>query len=381
MTQLSPLGARLRQDPLRRQLYFLILWCVNTSFGAGLVAQEDRYTMADFSNVEKIDVHAHVHTENSDFVSLAKHERFRFVNMAVWSSTAKENRDKHRTLFLQYDATPERIAPIVSFPLENWDAEDWPEQTIAYLEQQIARGAVGVKVWKNIGMELRDAQGNLVMIDDPKFDSVFKFLSDRDLVLIGHNGEPKNCWLPSEEMTTNNDRSYFEEHPKYHMFLHPELPTYEDQIAARDRMLRKNPKLTFLGAHLASLEWSTDEMARFLEQFPNASIGVAARMGQLQYQSQRDREKVIAFFEKYQNRILYGTDIGVGRESDVASRFEYVRQKWLRDWRYFNTEERVQVPELDEPVQGLGLPKQVVDKLYRGNAQALFPDSWRESGR
>lgn len=353
-------------------------WMVILSMSGLCIAQDDRFTMEDFARIEKIDMHAHIHTESLDFVALAKRDRFRFLNMAVWSSEPSVNLEKHRTMFLQYQADPTRTAPVSSFPIENWDDQDWVEQTIAYLDDTFARGAIGVKVWKNIGMELRNSAGEIVMVDAPQLDPVFDHLEAKGIVLIGHLGEPKNCWLPLDEMTTNNDRSYFREHPKYHMFLHPELPTYEEQIAARNRMLAKHPRLKFVGAHLASLEWSVDEIAGFLDRFPNAVVGVAARMGQLQYQTQQNRERVIRFFDQYQDRILYGTDTGVGPDNNSAEKYETVRYKWLRDWKYFNTDEMVEVPELDEAVQGLALPKKIVEKVYRTNAMRTFPKSWQD---
>ncbi|QDT01937.1 Amidohydrolase [Rubripirellula lacrimiformis] len=354
----------------------LIAWMTIASAVADDVdSPSDHYSMEDYDRVEKIDLHAHIHSEDAGFVTLSKRDRFRFVNMAVWSGDPESNHDKHRTTYWQYQADPSRTAPVCSFPVENFDDKDFVAQTIAYLDQQIAKGAVGVKVWKNIGMVLRNKEGDLVMIDDPKFDPIFQHIADQGLVLLGHLGEPKNCWLPLDEMTTLNDRSYFQKFPKYHMHLHPDLPSYEDQVAARDRMLAKNPGVTFIGCHLASLEWSTQRMAAFLDQFPNATIGVAARTGQLQYQSQRDRDAVIEFFTKYQDRIVYGTDLGVDRENTL-DQYQSVRERWLRDWRYFNTEQTQTVPELSEPVQGLGLPKTVVDKLYRLNTERLFDRSW-----
>src|SRR5208283_678817 len=110
-------------------------------------------------------------------------------------------------------------------------------------------------------------------------------------------------------MSVNNDKEYFRGHPQYHMFLHPELPSYEQQMAARDRMLAKNRGLKFMGAHLASLEWSVERLAEFLDRNPDAVVDLAARMGQVQYQSNRDRAKVRRFFIRYQNRLLYGTDV------------------------------------------------------------------------
>ena len=103
------------------------------------------------------------------------------------------------------------------------------------------------------------------------------------------------------------------------------------------------------------------------------------RLGQLQYQSQQDRDKVIAFLNKYHNRILYGTDTGVGEDSPVVDKYQQTRTRWLRDWKYFNTDEMISVPELDEPVRGLKLSKEVVEDIYRRNAERLFPKSWGQS--
>jgi hypothetical protein len=99
-------------------------------------------------------------------------------------------------------------------------------------------------------------------------------------------------------MTTKNDSNYFAENPQYHMFLHPEFPSYEEQMAARDRMLDKNPGLVFIGCHLASLEWSVDELGKWLDKYPNTAVDMAARMGQLFYQTRDNREKVRDFFHQ-----------------------------------------------------------------------------------
>ncbi len=222
----------------------------------------------------------------------------------------------------------------------------------------------------------RDKDGKLVMIDHPQFDPIFKHLTDPGIVVIGHLGEPRNCWLPLAEMTVNNDRNYFANNPQYHMYRHPEMPSYEDQIAARDRMLAKNPELAFVGTHLASLEWSVERLAQFFDRFPNAFADTAARMGQLQYQSNQDRAKVRAFLIEYRDRLVYGTDRGTHPGTTGADAYAHTKETWLSHWHYFTTEESQTVPELDEPVKGLGLPKEVIRKLYHGNANRLFPKAW-----
>ena len=232
--------------------------------------------MDDFAAIEKVDIHFHLHSTNPDFVSLARRDRFRFLNIATQSAGAEEMKRKHRTIFIQLRANPDRLAAVSSFSMDGWDDPDWQERTVRHLDDTFSKGAVGVKVWKNIGMVARDKSGKLIMIDNPRLDRIIDHIEKNGIVLMGHLGEPKNCWLPLEEMTVNNDRSYFKRNPQYHMYLHPNMPSYQDQIDARDRMLSKHPNLRFLAAHLGSLEWSVDAMAQFLDRFPNAVLGMAA---------------------------------------------------------------------------------------------------------
>ena len=341
-------------------------------------ADEDRFSMEDYYKVDKVDAHFHLNTKDRNFVELAVEDRFRFVNIVVDSAGEIALRHRHQSTLALHAARPDRVAAASAFSLKGWDGPDWDAKTIRHLDATFAKGAVAVKIWKNIGMVFRDKDGELVMVDHPKFDPVFAHLQKEGIRVIGHLGEPKNCWLPLEQMTVNNDRNYFRKHAEYHMFKHPDMPSYEEQIAARDRMLEKNPKLHFIGAHFASLEWSTDELGKFLDRFPNASVDTAARIGQLQYQSERDREKVIAFLHKYQDRILYGTDFSMASDAKPEDAHARARKRWLADWKYFNTDAEMAVPELDDPVRGLALPKSVVEKIYHRNAVRLFPGSWKK---
>ena len=103
------------------------------------------------------------------------------------------------------------------------------------------------------------------------------------------------------------------------MFLHPEYPSYEDQINARDHLLELHPDLKFIGCHLGSLEWNVDELAKRLDKFPDLAVDMSARICHLQYQSAKDREKVRDFCIKYQDRLLYGTDLSDNDGNDGRS--------------------------------------------------------------
>ena len=329
------------------------------------------YSNEDFLKVEKIDAHYHIYSAENSSMEQAEKDNFKLLAINTFSDKCKRVADVQKQSSELLRKYPSDFAYTATFCLDNWDDSTWVENTILWLDSCIADGAIAVKVWKNIGMEFRDKDSVLIMIDNPKFDLIFKHLAEKGIPLVGHLGEPKNCWLPLEEMTTKNDSNYFANNPKYHMFLHPEFPSYEEQMAARDRMLDKNPELTFIGCHLASLEWSVDELAAWLEKYPNTAVDMAARMGQLFYQTRENREKVRDFFIQYQDRILYGTDI-IDRGQEKVKFQNQMHETWLKDWEYLVTDHTMTSDLIDGEFRGLKLPKEVVDKMYRGNAEKWY---------
>jgi Amidohydrolase len=343
---------------------------------ANAAAANGLFSIGDFKRVDKVDVHVHINSSGSALIDQAAADHFRLLTINVDYPDFPPIAEQARIARALIAAHPELVAYAATFSMQGWDEADWQQRVIQSLDAAFTGGAVAVKVWKNIGMSFRDAAGRLVMIDDPKFDPVFEFIRERHRVLIGHQGEPHNCWLPLSQMSVNNDKEYFREHPQYHMFLHPELPSYEEQMAARDRMLDRHPRLKFMGAHMASLEWSVDKLSAFLDRYPDAVVDLAARMGQVQFQSQQHPRKVRQFFIRYQDRLLYGTDMSQEPGSDPAELRREAHATWLRDWRYLATGFIERVPELDAPVRGLGLPKEVVRKIYSANAQRWFGDPW-----
>jgi hypothetical protein len=329
------------------------------------------YSMSDFSQVEKIDAHYHIYTPDENSLDQARKDNFILLNINTFSGGCERVVDLHQWLSKFKQNFPELTEFTATFCLDGWDGPGWVENTISWIDRSVADGAIAVKVWKNVGMEFRDEKGALIMIDDPQFYPVFRHLEEKGIPLVGHLGEPKNCWLPLDEMTTKNDSDYFSRNPQYHMYLHPEFPSYEEQMAARDRMLEKHPELVFIGAHLASLEWSVDEMARFLDRFPNASMDMAARMGQLFYQTVENRKKVRNFFIEYQDRLLYGTDI-IDRGGNREQFQNNMHQTWLDDWKYMVTDQKMTSNLIDGEFRGLKLPKEVVDKIYNSNVRKWY---------
>lgn len=335
----------------------------------------DYYTESDFKTVNKIDIHCHINTGRNTFMEQAVVDNFRVLTLNTDAFGDVTIHDQEEYALTQLENFPDHFSYLSTFTMDGWDDDDWYAKTIAQIKESMNKGAIGVKVWKNVGMVNKDKDGNFIMIDNPKFDRVIDYLEENNIPLYGHLGEPQNCWLPVEEMTVNNDKSYFTNNPEYHMYLHPEFPSYEDQIEARDKMLDKHPDLIFIGSHLGSMEWSVDLMAEHLDRYPNVTLEMAARIGQLAVQSQDDWDKVRTFFIKYQDRIMYGTDQGEYEENDNDPVIfkEQLHNVWFKDWKYFTTDESIDMPEVDGVSKGLKLPRDVVDKIYYENAENLFP--------
>ena len=358
-----------------------VVWSVSAE-AATEGAQAPTYTVADFVHVRKFDSHVHANTEDHHFLDIANKDGFELLSINVDYPDFPQLEDQARVAHKLQADDPKHFHFLTTFTMKGFGGPTWTADTIRHIDSEVANGAVGVKVWKNVGMVERDAQHHLIFLDNPGFDGVMNHLEAARIPLVAHQAEPKNCWLPLDQMTTENDRSYFREHPEYYMYLHPEMPSYESLMAARDRFVARHPKLIFIGAHLASLEWSVDEISRFFDKYPNTSADLAARMTQVQYQSNQNREKVRQFFIKYQDRLQYGTDLTedppdpharAQNPPDDGTPFETEADKfWRSDWIYLATADVQHIDAINADVKGLALPKSVIDKIYYTNAHRVF---------
>lgn len=331
--------------------------------------RNDFYSAEDFFSVLKIDSHIHIGSDDGVFEKLAEEDNFSLITLNVDHSDSASIRNQFNQAVMSAKNYPGRVffGPTFLFDTAGWGTEGWSRKVIKQLDSDISAGAITVKIWKNIGMTVRDRSGEFIMADDPGLDPVIEFIKSKNIPITGHLGEPRNCWLPLEEMTVSGDSSYFSHNPQYHMFLHPEYPSYEDQINARDCLLEKHPDLIFIGCHLGSLEWNVDSLARRLDKFPNMAVDMSARICHLQYQSAEDRRRVRDFCIRYQDRLLYGTDVGYnGNNPEIF--IKRMHKTWLADWKYFTSDEVMTSGDFRGTYQGLKLPKKVVNKIYSENA-------------
>jgi len=358
-------------------------WLLVAAMAAGFsvsafAADSSTYAPDDFSRIDKIDTHVHLHGRHlPEFMARAKTDGFRLltinVNYSVFPPLRQQLQD---ALALRRDY-PDRVAFVTTFDAGGSTTAGWLERTQHQLDTTLQQGAVGVKVWKDIGMQQRDPDGKVVMIDDARFKPIFDSLEKRGVVVLGHLGEPRNAWMPLAEMTTSGDREYFTANPRYHMAAHPEWPTYEQQMAARDRLLDRHPNLKFVALHLASLEWSVDRIADFLKRYPHASVDLAARLVHLKLQASTNPAKVRQFFVEHQDRILYATDLTRSLDQQDPAFATEAHTVWLDDWRFLTGDEPLRSAEFAAPFRGLALPREVVDKIYSRNAQRMFPGAWK----
>jgi hypothetical protein len=317
-----------------------------------------------------IDAHVHLNTLSSEKMDLARRMNARFLSINTDVPEFISISDQFAVTHELQDRYPGMVRFILTVSFADWQSPDWLNKTVAKIEDGLQKGAVGIKIWKNVGMDIRDHEDKFLMIDDPRLDRFFQFLEEENVLVLGHQGEPRNCWLPLEEMTVHSDKSYFSSHPEYHMYLHPEYPSYEQQMEARDNRLRRNPNLRYVGLHLFSLEYDIKQVAQRLDEFSNSYTDTAERVCHLQLQAMHDRQAVRDFIITYQDRIMYGTDvIDDGSTRNVQDRFA---ELWKNHWKFFSTSEEQTAPEFSGSFNGLDLPETVLKKIFHENAAKLY---------
>lgn len=330
------------------------------------------YAMEDFAKVRKFDAHVHANGADPVFLQVARQDNFELLSINVDYPDFPSIDLQRSTALALAREDPQRFHWAATFSMKGFGTPGWLARTNQRLDEDVAEGARAVKVWKNIGMVERNAKGELIRLDDPGLSPVADHVQALGVPLIAHQAEPYNCWLPLDKMTTDNDREYFSRHPAYYMYLHPDMPSHEDLMAARDRFVAAHPQLEFVGAHMASLEYDVDVLAKFLDTYPNATVDLAARMSQVQYQSLRDPAKVRAFFIRYQDRLLYGTDLTQAPDADPVVFRAEAHAYWRSDWTYLATAKSQRIDVLKADVPGLALPRAVIDKIYYANAAREF---------
>lgn len=326
-----------------------------------------------YGEISKIDAHVHLNSDRPALHQAAEEERFELVTINTEVPEFPDIR-RQQAIATGFAATSKgNLHFLTTFSSDGWDDPDWSDRALEQIKTGIKKGAIGVKIWKNFGMELRGRDGTPVTADHPKLDPIYRYLSREAIPLLAHLGEPRNCWLPVDEMTVLSDRDYFSRNPRYHMYQNQTWPDYAEQLAARDRVLARHSKLRFIGAHLASLEWSTSRIASWLDQHPNSAVDLAERVCHLQHQASEDHRTVRDFVEAYSSRLIYGSDhIDDGSLSKEDTR-KRLAEKWRSEFRFFCGNDIQRSPIVQKPFRGLGLGREILEQVFRTNALSYYP--------
>jgi predicted TIM-barrel fold metal-dependent hydrolase len=244
-----------------------------------------------------------------------------------------------------------------------WDCNqaEFPRRIAVSLERVKAKGASGLKFFKEFGLGYRNADGSLIQIDDPRWDPIWETCGRLGLVVIMHTADPSAFFRPIDE--TNERWEELHRHPEW-SFYGPQWPPRAELLAARNRVIQRHPKTTFICAHMANDGENLAEVAAWLDKYPNMYVEMAARLAELGRQPYTARE----FFIKYADRIMFGTDGPRVRER----LFPHWRFLETRD-EYFRYAENPFPPQGFWNIHGIGLPDDVLKKIYHENAARIIP--------
>ncbi len=267
---------------------------------------------------------------------------------------------------------PERF---ITFTEPWWDRTNQPGYS-EFQADEIARsqqaGARGLKILKTLGLYLREgiSKGPLVKIDDPRFDAMWETCGSLGMPVAIHVSDPEAFFLPVDRF---NER--FEElnnHPDW-SFYGGDFPSNRELLEARNRVLIRHPKTQFIVLHVGNYAENLPYVSKCMDRFPNMHVELGARIGELGRQPRTARK----FFEKYQDRILFGTD-AVPHGTDTPQQV-FVDELYEIYYRFLETEDEyfdyapAPVPPQGRwQIYGLGLPDGILKKVYYENAARLL---------
>ncbi|HEY1502210.1 MAG TPA: amidohydrolase family protein [Acidobacteriaceae bacterium] len=343
-----------------------------TVAGAGVAGESTSFTheeLRDFSYLNPIDTHTHIYKDDPAYTSMLQKLHLHILDIVDVSDNGDPERkslDKEeRDVFAVARDSHDRAAVCTSFDPFRINDPNFGSAAIARLNESFSRGAIAVKLWKNIGMEIKDTHGNYVLPDQPVLEPVYRDIAARHKTLLTHVADPDTAW---EHLGNQPDARYYSEHPEWYLQTIQGAPTKADILLARDHVLEENSDLRVVGAHLGSMESNLNQIAQHLDEHPNFAVDLA---GRIPYLTALPREVAVAFITKYQDRILYGTDDTIYPQDDVNRAVAQMDWSYAEDWRYFATGKTLTYHH--RTVEGLGLSKSVLRRIYHDNAVHWFP--------
>lgn len=325
--------------------------------------------MKAFSAMRPIDVHVHVFKTDPAFQAMLERLHLQLMNILVVDDTLsyrKQLAPQITDTLALVQSSHGRIAWCTTFDPYKFNDVSFDSDSIRQINRDFAHGAVAVKIWKNIGMEIKNRDGKFIMADDPKFAPIYKDIAQHGKTLMAHLAEPDVAWGPPDP--SDPSWSYYQENPQWFLYNKPGFPSKQEILQARDHVLAENPNLRMVGVHLGSMEKDLDNIARHFDRYPNFAVDMAARM---EYLMIAPPEKVRAFLIKYQDRVLYGTDLDFLRDATAHDTLKDWQSTYARDWKFLATDEILDYQ--GKTIHGLKLPRPVLQKIFRDNALHWIP--------
>jgi predicted TIM-barrel fold metal-dependent hydrolase len=273
-----------------------------------------------------------------------------------WSDELEANLDR-------YDrAHPGRFATFCRLDWSQAREPGWEKRLAASLRDSASRGAAGLKLWKDLGLRLKDERGELFLLDDPRLVPIWETVAEAGIPILVHTADPAAFFRP---LDATNER--FEElvaHPDWH-FYGPEFPSLQRLLDSLEHCVATNPRVTFIGAHVGCYAEDLGWVDRMLTSYPNFNIDISARIAELGRQPRATRRLML----KHPDRVLLGTDVF----PPTANAY----RKYLRflgtDDEYFPYSDRNPPGTGRWMISGIDLPEDVLAKVIAGNAARLLP--------
>lgn len=250
-----------------------------------------------------------------------------------------------------------RILIFTNIDFMNIDNSDWTKNTVNQLEKDVAEGASGLKIYKELGLEIKDKNGKRIAVDDPRLDPIWEKCGELKIPVLIHTGEPISFF---DKMDSKNER-WLE------LKLHPSrarpssrYPSWKQVMSEQHHVFSKHRNTIFIAAHFGWLANNLSALSNLLDTLPNVYTEFAAVMEEIG----REPKTARSFFLKYQDRILFGKDTWSVPEYGFYFRMLETEDEYFPPLRKYHAFWHM---------YGLGLPEDVLKKIYYKNALKLFP--------
>jgi len=255
------------------------------------------------------------------------------------------------------DNQPKRFVVFANVNFNNID-EDFGERAAAQLERDYNQGARGLKIFKSLGFSVKDKSGNRVAVDDSRLDPIWAKCGELGIPVLIHTADPKPFWEPFD---ANNERWLeLKTHPRRKRSDTNPVP-WQQLIDERHNVFKKHKNTTFIAAHMA---WYANDLAKLgqlLDEMPNMVVEIGAVIAELGRQPKFANK----FFEKYQDRVLFGKDAYNPGEYPTYFRVLESEDEYFPYYKKYHAY---------WSMYGLGLPDEILKKLYYKNAIRIIPD-------